>query len=343
MSTDAKPVIALDAMGGDLAPAATVAGAVRAVRQTEVAVLLVGDPAALEAELAKHPQAADLPISIVPSMGVVEEGDQPARALRQKPNASIFVATNLVKDGRAAACVSMGSTGASMAAAAVLLGIMDGLERPCLGGPIVGLAPKTIIIDVGTSVDCKPSQLLSFAIIGEVFANQFWDIERPRVALLSVGAETGKGNKQVRETTELLKASGLNFIGNVEGNDLPAGVADVVVCDGFAGNIVMKLTEGLGVSLIKHLAESVNGRVSEEAMGLISSEIFKTTNPAQSLGGGPLLGVKGLSIVGHGRADAEEVASAIATARFALDLGFIARLTERLAAVRSTVTTESER
>jgi glycerol-3-phosphate acyltransferase PlsX len=229
-----------------------------------------------------------------------------------------------------------------MAAAAVILGMMEGLERPCLGGPIVGLAPRTIIIDVGTNVDCKPAQLLSFAIIGEVFANQFWHIDRPKVALLSVGSETGKGNKQVRETTELLQASGLNFVGNVEGNDLPAGTVDVVVCDGFAGNVVMKLTEGIGVSLIQHLASAVNGQVTPEAMNLIKGEILKTTNPAQALGGGPLLGVNGVSIIGHGRADAIEVANAIATAKLALDLGFIERLTERLATVRATVEVGSE-
>ena len=329
-------------MGGDFAPATVAAGAIQAVRTADVAVLLVGDPVALEQQLAVHPESADLPISIVPSDGVIGEGDQPARALRVKPRASIAVATQLVKEGRADACVSMGSTGASMAAAAVILGVMDGLERPCLGGPIVGLAPKTIIIDVGTNVDCKPAQLLSFAIIGEVFANQFWDIERPRVALLSVGSETGKGNRQVRETTELLEASGLNFVGNVEGNDLPAGVVDVVVCDGFAGNIVMKLTEGLGVSLIQHLKESSNGQLSPEAMSLIKAEILRTTNPAQALGGGPLLGVNGISIIGHGRADATEVANAVATAKLALDLGFIERLTERLAAVRAVVNTGAE-
>ena len=245
-------------MGGDFAPAQTVAGAVLAAKTSGVAILLVGDPPILRERLAAHPEAAELPLSIVRSEGVVEEGSQPVLALRRKPRSSISVATRLVKDGKADACVSMGSTGAAMAAAAVTLGMMEGLERPCLGGPIVGLAPKTIVIDVGTNVDCRPSQLLSFAVIGEVFANQFWGIERPRVALLSVGTEAGKGNRQVRETGKLLEASGLNFVGNVEGNDLPAGVVDVVVCDGFAGNIVMKLTEGLGESLVEHLLTAAN-------------------------------------------------------------------------------------
>ena len=327
MTTDSRRRIALDAMGGDFAPAQTVAGAVLAAKTSGVAILLVGDPPILRERLAAHPEAAELPLSIVRSEGVVEEGSQPVLALRRKPRSSISVATRLVKDGKADACVSMGSTGAAMAAAAVTLGMMEGLERPCLGGPIVGLAPKTIVIDVGTNVDCRPSQLLSFAVIGEVFANQFWGIERPRVALLSVGTEAGKGNRQVRETGKLLEASGLNFVGNVEGNDLPAGV---VVCDGFAGNIVMKLTEGLGESLVEHLLTAANGKVTPESLSLIKREILKSTNPVQARGGGPLLGVNGVSIVGHGRAEAREVANAIATAKFALDIDFIPRLTERL-------------
>ena len=330
MTTDSKRRIALDAMGGDFAPAQTVAGAVLAAKASDVGILLVGDPPVLRERLAAHPEAGELPLSIVESEGVVEEGSQPVLALRRNPRSSISVATSLVKDGKADACVSMGSTGATMAAAAVMLGLMEGMERPCLGGPIVGLAPKTIIIDVGTNVDCRPSQLLSFAVIGEVFANQFWGIERPRVALLSVGAEAGKGNRQVRETSKLLEASGLNFVGNVEGNDLPAGTVDVVVCDGFAGNIVMKLTEGLGESLVQHLLSAANGKVPPGALDLMKTEILKSTNAVQARGGGPLLGVNGVSIIGHGRAEAMEVANAIATAKFALDIGFIPRLIERL-------------
>lgn len=332
--------IALDAMGGDFAPAETVAGAVLASRTTGVSILLVGDEYLLAERLAAHPQSAVLPIAIVASEGVIEEGSQPVLDLRRNPSSSIAVATRLVSEGRADACVSMGSTGATMAAAAVIMGMMEGLERPCLGGPIVGLAPRTVVVDVGTNVDCRPSQLLSFAIIGEVFAAQFWGIERPKVALLSVGAEAGKGNRQVRETGELLQQSGLNFVGNVEGNDLPAGNVDVVVCDGFAGNIVMKLTEGLGQSLVKHLANVANGRIPPEAMNLIREEIIRGTNPVLYRGGGPLLGVKGISIVGHGRARAAEVANAIGTACMAVNMGFVDRLTERLRTVRATAGAE---
>ena len=237
--------IAVDAMGGDNAPGEVVAGAVAAAREGGVQILLVGDPEQVQAELARH-DASRLPIMPVPSEGIILEGEPPAMALRQKPRASILVSTGLVKQGKAHASVTMGSTGAAMAAAAVVLGLSEGVDRPALGGPVVGVSPNTFIIDLGTNVDCRPAQMLSFAVIGDVFARQFWGVERPRVALLSVGEESGKGNRQVREVTELLEKSGLNFIGNVEGNDLSADKAEVVVCDGFVGNIVMKLTEGLG-------------------------------------------------------------------------------------------------
>ena len=183
--------IAVDAMGGDNAPADVVSGAVEAAREGGVQILLVGDPTQVQAELSKQ-DTAGLPIAVVPSEGVIVEGEAPAMALRQKPRASVLVATGLVKQGKAHASVSMGSTGAAMAAAAVVLGLSEGVDRPAVGGPILGVAPKTIIIDLGTNVDCRPAQLLSFAVMGDVFARQFWAVEHPRVALLSVGEEAAK-------------------------------------------------------------------------------------------------------------------------------------------------------
>ena len=246
-------------MGGDHAPGEIVAGAVQAAAQGGVQVMLVGDPDAVNSELAKH-EVADLPIGSVPSEGVIMEGEAPAIALRQKPRASIFVATGMVKGGHANALVSMGSTGAAMAASVALLGVIEGVGRPALGGPVVGMAPRTVILDVGSNVDCRPAQLLTFGVIGDVFARQIWGIERPRVGLLSVGAEAGKGNRLVREATELFARSGLNFIGNVEASDLPQSKAEVVVCDGFVGNIAMKLSEGLGRAFSDHLASHAQGQ-----------------------------------------------------------------------------------
>jgi glycerol-3-phosphate acyltransferase PlsX len=312
-------------MGGDFAPAEIVAGAVMAARSGGVQIALVGDPDKVNAELVKH-NPKGLPIMPVPSEGVIMEGEPPALALRQKPKASILVATGMVKKGFVDACVSMGSTGAAMAAAAVVLGVIEGIERPCLGGPVVGLAPRTIIVDLGTNVDCRPSQLVSFAVIGDVFARQLWGIKRPRVALLSVGAEAGKGNKQVKETTDLMAAAGLNFVGNVEGYDLPTGKADVVVCDGFVGNVVMKLTEGLGGVIAE--------RLRQQKLDQAAREIFEATNVVETYGGGPILGVNGVSVVGHGRAKADAVAKAIGTAKMSVEKGLVAQLNQRLASVK---------
>ena len=328
--------IAVDAMGGDYGPSETVPGAVEAARGGGVQIGLVGEPDAVKAELAKH-DVDGLPIMQVPSEGVILEDEQPAIALRQKPRASIMVSTGMVKSGLADASVTMGSTGAAMAAGAVVLGVIEGIERPAIGGPIVGLAPHTMMIDLGANVDSRPTQLLSFAVIGEVFAKQVWEIERPRVALLSVGSETGKGNRQVRETTELLAKSGLNFIGNVEANDLPYNKTDVAVCDGFVGNVVMKLTEGLGSGISDHLKNRLEGKLPEVELADLARDVYEINNVTETYGGGPLFGVNGVSVVGHGRGKAESVRRAIETARRFVEVGFVASLNEELARVKQAV------
>lgn len=331
MTSSNKPTcVAVDAMGGDHAPAEIVEASVQAARQGGLQVLLVGEPEKVQAELGKH-DAGKLPIVVIPSEGVVAEGESPVLALRQKPRASIIVATGLVKRGQADACVTMGSTGAAMAAAAVILGVIEGIDRPTLGGPVIGLAPHTIVLDLGTNVDCRPAQLVSFAVIGDVFARQFWGIERPRVGLLSVGAEAGKGNRQVRETTELLTASGLNFIGNVEADEIPKGKVEVVVCDGFVGNVVMKLTEGLGLALSDHVRTRLGGKLPPDEVDRLAKEVYDLNNQPEALGGGPLFGVNGVSIIGHGSARADSIARAIDTAKQMAEKGFISALNEELA------------
>ncbi len=325
--------IAVDAMGGDHAPSAVVEGVIQAVGREDIEVLLVGDPRAVEAELASH-AVKGLPITVVASEGVIVEGEPPAQALRQKPEASILVATRLVKEGQADACVSLGSTGAAMAAAAIILGVIEGIDRPALGGPVIGLAPQTMIVDVGTNVDCRPIQLLSFAVIGDVWARQLWGVERPRVALLSVGSEAGKGNRQVRETAELLARTKLNFIGNVEANDLVRNVAEVVVCDGFVGNVVMKLTEGMGSALADRLRTRLEGILDETELESVIGEVYDLGNVVEAYGGGPLLGVDGVSVVGHGAARSESVARAIATANLAVRRNLVPALNQELARLR---------
>ena len=325
--------VAVDVMGGDHSPGETVAGALAAAALGDVAVLLVGDPDVVEVELAKHDMHG-LPALTVPSEGVIAESEPPAMSLRQKPRASILVATGLVKHGEADALVTMGSTGAAMAAAAVVLGVTEGIDRPALGGPIIGLASRTVIIDLGSNVDCRPEQLLSFAMIGDVFARVFWSIDNPRVGLLSIGSESGKGNRQVREATELIANSNLNFIGNVEASDLPFDVVEVLVCDGFVGNIVMKLTEGLGLGMSEHIKDRLAGKLGNEDIDSVAREVYELNNVAETFGGGPLFGVNGVSIVGHGRGKADSVQRAIGMAKHSVKTRLVQEINERLVRIR---------
>ena len=335
MSNQIGPVrIAVDAMGGDNAPSEVVKGAVRFAAAGQAQIMLVGDPDTLGHELSLY-DTSGLPIGVVPSEGVIQEDEPPAMALRQKPRASVLVATGMVKQGHADASVTMGSTGAAMAAGAVILGLAKGVERPALGGPVIGVAPQTCIIDLGTNVDCRPRQLLSFGAMGDSFARSFWGIENPRVALLSVGAEAGKGNRQVRETTEMFEKSGLNFVGNIEANDLPMGAVEVVVCDGFVGNIVMKLTEGLGRQLDARLRSLLSGKLADDELDVVLETVYEVSNVVEARGGGPLLGVNGVSIVGHGAARATAVERAIATAKLAVEMDFVARMNQQLEALEA--------
>jgi len=264
---------------------------------------------------------------------MIVENEHPALALRQKPKASIAVATNLLKEKRADVLVSMGSTGAGMACSSLILGLMDGLERPCLGGPMGALAPSTIIVDLGSNVDCRPSQLLSFATMGRVVANKLLGLKNPRVGLLSLGSEESKGNRQVREAHHLFKEHNINFIGNIEGMDFFTGKVDVVVCDGFVGNILMKFTEGLGTSIADFMKERLEDKLNPEDMKNTTTAIWEATNPAKSQGAGPLLGVNGMVLLGHGASKANDVARAIHTARQCVEMDLVASMTKEMSAM----------
>ena len=257
-----------------------------------------------------------LSLEVLPSEGVIGEGEPPARSLRAKPMASIAVAARSVKEGRADALVTMGSTGAAMASAVLVFGLFPGLERPALGGPFISLAPKTTIMDLGAQIDSRPSQILSIAALGCTFSRILLDIANPRVGLLSVGSEEGKGNRQVQAAYPLLKASGLNFVGNVEGYEIFVDKTDVVVCDGFVGNVLLKFTEGLAQAAARHLHASLgaDSPAAQWVQGLAS---------AAESAGGPLLGVNGTVIIGHGRTKAKGVAASIGRAKRALDLGLV--------------------
>ena len=340
-STQVKPRyrIAVDAMGGDHAPEEIVLGAVEAAARGNVDVLLVGDMETLK-DLAPSPAPDTL--HLIPSDGVIAEAEHPLEAFRQKPRASIAVAAGLVKEAKAHAFVTMGSTGAAMAAGVMALGTLEGIERPALGGPFLGLAPRTTLVDLGTSIDNRPSQLLNFGVLGSVFAKVFLGIDNPRVALLSVGSEEGKGNRQVREAYQLFRKSGLNFAGNVEGMDIPLGKADVVVCDGFVGNILMKFAEGLGMAVVDYLKDRAPEGAEKMTSDLLG-ELANLTNYVEHIGGGPLLGLNGIAIVGHGRSKASSITAAIGMACTALEQGLVEMMRQELASVRLRVKDEQER
>jgi glycerol-3-phosphate acyltransferase PlsX len=326
-------------MGGDYAPGEIVRGAVEAAARGDVEVLLVGE---LEAMKEMLPSPLPATLQLVPSQGVIMEAEHPLEAFRHKPRASIAVAAGLVKAAKAHAFVSMGSTGAAMAAGVLALGTLEGIDRPALGGPFLGLAPKTTVIDMGTSMDSRPSQLLNYGVLGSVFARVFLGIDNPRVALLSVGAEEGKGNRQVREAYQLFRQSGLNFVGNVEGMDIPLGKADVVVCDGFVGNVLMKFAEGLGMAVVEYLKARAPRGAEKMTVDLLG-ELANLTNYVEHMGGGPLLGLNGVAIVGHGRSKAASVTAAIGMARTALERGLVELMSQGLAQVRLKVQDGQER
>lgn len=309
--------IAVDAMGGDYAPAEVVRGAVQAARKGGVEIILVGPEDRVRAELSRH-DAERLPLRLYHTSQFIVNGESPARALRAKPEASMLVAARLVKEGQADAALSMGHTGAAMIAARWAFGNIEGMERPVGGGVVFGLAPRTVMLDLGPNVDCKPRQFLQFAALGVAYARCLLGVAEPRVGLLSNGAEEGKGNRQTKEAYKLLQRSGLNFVGNVEGWDIFADRADVIVCDGFVGNVLLKFSEGVGSALAQWLDERLAGFLPPGERESLVGELRRLMEVEERIGGGPLLGVKGVMVVGHGRSRAPAIEKAIQQARLAV-------------------------
>ena len=326
--------IAIDAMGGDYAPEEIVKGAVIAAREYGVEIVLVGPAEKIEEELAQHDRSGTN-IEIVATNEYLVEGEHPAYALRQKRHASILVATKLVKEGKAAAVVGAGPTGGVVASALQVLGTVEGVARPVVGGPFLGFVPNTILMDLGGNVDCRPDQLLDFAIVGTVYARKMLNIPNPSVALLSIGAEEGKGNEVARESYPLFQKSGLNFIGNVEGYDILSGRANVIICDGFVGNILVKFCEALGKTVCQWLEDRLGGKLPESDIKEMVKSMLLATNPADAIGGGPLWAVNGIAVVAHGRSRHEEIAKAIGQAKSAVELDLVGSLKAELAAARS--------
>lgn len=315
--------IALDAMGGDHAPLATVAGAVAAARAYGVAVALVGRTAAIEVELAKF-DTTGLALSIVEAPEVIAMDEHPANAARRKPHASINVALRLVKDDQAAAMVSAGNSGAVMAAALFVLGRVPGIERPAIGAVLPMPAGRVLLIDSGANTDPKPSQLLQFGQMGAIYMERVHGLRNPRVGLLANGEEPTKGNELVQATYPLLAASGLNFIGNIEGKDIPAVVADVVVTDGSTGNVVLKLTEGVAAAVLGAIRDELNSSLRTKLLAAGLRPAFgriRARFDYREVGGAPLLGVEGIAVIAHGRSDAHAIQNAIRACKESVEGG----------------------
>lgn len=326
--------IAVDAMGGDFAPEEIIKGAVQGAKDYNVGIILVGPQERIQVELAKYDTAC-LDIEIVHTDEYLIEGEHPAYAMRKKRNASIMLATKLIREGKTAAAVGAGPTGGVFASALQVLGTLEGLARPVIGGQFLGFAPETIMIDLGGNVDSRPDQLLDFGIVGMVYARKWMNISNPTVALLSNGVEEGKGNEVVRETHALFKKSGLNFIGYVEGNDIAYGKVNVIICDGFVGNVVAKFCEGLGDITARWLENELRSKLPEDETSKIITALKRATIPADAMGGGPLWGVNGVVCKAHGRSKAPEIAMTIGTAKRAVELDLTGTLKSELAAIRS--------
>jgi glycerol-3-phosphate acyltransferase PlsX len=327
--------IAVDAMGGDQAPSAVVDGAVAAARHLDVRVVLVGSTAPVRSALAQHADLPQAALDIVEAPDVVGMADSPAATLRRKPRASIRVAAELVARGEAAALFSAGHTGATVMAAHAAFGMIPGVDRPALATTIPTRGRPAVLLDAGANVECRPQHLLQFAVMGSAYARLATGADRPRVGLLSIGEEETKGNELTRESHRLLKASPLNFIGNVEGREIFSGLADVVVCDGFTGNVVLKTSEGLVDMVETLLGDELRGTFSSQDGYLLSRRAFRRFRRRvdySEYGGAPLLGVAGLAIVGHGRSSAKAVRNAIAMASRFAESDFIRRVERDIAA-----------
>jgi glycerol-3-phosphate acyltransferase PlsX len=326
--------ISVDAMGGDYAPAEMVKGAVTGARDSGVGIILVGQQDRIEAELAGQ-DASGLDIEIVHTDEYLVEGEQPAYALRIKRNASIALATRLVKEGKAEAVFSAGPTGGVIASALMVLGMMEGISKPVLGGPFVGFAPQTVVMDVGGNVDVRPDQLLDFAIVGAVYAKTLLNVPNPTVGILSIGSEEGKGNELVKNTYPLFKKSGLNFIGNVEGYELVTGKVNVIVCDGFVGNVLVKFYEALGHVEAMWLEKKLRGKLAESEIKDLCSSLLKITNAAETTGGGPIWAVNGLAVKAHGRSKWEDIARGIGGIKSLIEKDIVSALKSELITIRA--------
>ncbi|MGF1493751.1 MAG: phosphate acyltransferase PlsX [Microcoleaceae cyanobacterium] len=323
--------IAIDAMGGDYAPTEIVSGALMAQQNLGVDVLLVGDPQQIEHCLKHHPASANAPVpEIIPAEGVIDMHEEPLGALKQKPKASINVAMSLIKEGRADAVVSAGHSGAAMAAALLRIGRLRGIDRPAIGAVLPTLKTPVLLLDVGANVDCRPKFLEQFAVMGMVYSKYVLGVSEPKVGLLNIGEEECKGNDLAVRTYQMLqKNDQIQFAGNAEGRDILSGEFDVVVCDGFAGNVLLKFAEGVGEALLHLLKEELT-RDMRSKMGTLllkpSLKRFRQRVDHVEHGGALLLGVNGICVISHGSSKALTISNAVRLAKDAVENQVLERI-----------------
>jgi len=328
--------VAIDAMGGDYAPEQIVLGAIEAAKEYQCQITLVGDKEQIEKILKEHGNWQDLDICVHHASEVIEMHEHPSAAIRKKKDASVVVATRLVKEGACDAVISAGSTGAAVAAALFGLGRIKGIERPTIATPIPNLNGTTVLLDSGANVDSKPKQLVQNAIMGSLYAEYVLGIQRPRVGLLNIGEEETKGNEQVLATYPLLQTlKTINFVGNAEGRDIPKGTVDVVVCDGFVGNVVLKFGEGLASVIMQLVKDSVkNSSFLTKLASLMVLPALKNLKKKldyAEYGGAPLLGVDGCFIICHGSSKTKAIKNAIRVANEFTEKKVVEHIRENIA------------
>ena len=334
MAQNGRVRVAVDAMGGDYAPEEIVKGALLAAQQDDVEIFLVGSKNILEKELAGYKSPTSSSIHVIEASEFIKEDESPIDVIRRKPNCSIVVAAKLVKSGEADALVSAGSSAAAAISAIQFIGMVDGVSRPAIVGSLGSFAPNVVMVDLGANVDCKPHQLLNFAIAGSVYAKKFLNIADPKIALLSTGSEENKGSEAVRQAYPLLKNSGLNFIGNIEGSDILRGKANVIVCDGFVGNIILKFYESFGGYARDWTEQKLK---KYPPLGTLARIYFnklfpvtKMSSETERRGGGILWGIDGIVKIAHGASRAPHIANAIESAKGAVKAEVVESLKSEL-------------
>lgn len=324
--------LALDAMGGDLGPTEIVKGGVDYARATGETVFLVGQREPVEAAL-RACGGQDAPVEVVSATDVVEFSDK-INAIRSKRDSSIHVGTRLVRDGRAQGFVSAGHTGAVMFVSKVVYGVLEGVDRPALPAPLPRIGPGyTVLVDAGANVDCTTEHLRQFAVMGSHYARRIFGVENPRVALLSIGEEDSKGNEMLRAVAPILREANVNFVGNIEGNFLLTDKADVVVCDGFVGNVALKVGEGIAESIMHIIREESAKHLTRKIGAALMLPAFKSLKKKidyAETGGVPLLGLKNVSVVSHGRSSSKAITNALRVAREAVVGSMVAHMEEEL-------------